>query len=198
VGGRRSWVMLAYRMPREPSTPRIAVWRRLRQLGVAQPVDGLVLLPDEPHTREGLDWVAERVLAAGGHATQWSAVHASAAEENATVQAMNAAVTVEYAALTRQATAAAAGTSTDVPLALSTPEGTETVEGVEDVEDVEDVGQQRESLALPRVAARLGRALAQIQARDYFAAPGRAGAERAVLALAALAKATKAPKEPAR
>ena len=53
--------MLAYRMPREPSTPRITVWRRLRRLGVAQPVDGLVLLPDGPQAREGLEWVAERV-----------------------------------------------------------------------------------------------------------------------------------------
>jgi len=25
----RRWVLLAYRMPREPSTPRIALWRRL-------------------------------------------------------------------------------------------------------------------------------------------------------------------------
>ena len=38
------WVLLSYRMPREPSTPRIAVWRRLRQLGAAQLGDGLVAL----------------------------------------------------------------------------------------------------------------------------------------------------------
>jgi hypothetical protein len=30
------WVMLAYRLPREPSTPRITVWRKLKRLGVAQ------------------------------------------------------------------------------------------------------------------------------------------------------------------
>lgn len=182
MGGRRSWVMLAYRMPREPSTPRIVVWRRLRQLGVAQPVDGLVLLPDEPHTREGLDWVAERVLAAGGHATQWSAVHASAAEENATVQAMTAAVAAEYTTLTLQAATATAGSSQPP----SAPDG---------AQGAGDSGPQPESLALPRAAVRLGRALAQIQARDYFGAPGRAAAERAVIALAALAK---RPKEPAR
>jgi len=187
VAARGSWVMLAYRMPREPSTPRIVVWRRLRHLGVAQPVDGLVLLPDEPHTREGLDWVAERVLAAGGQATQWSAVHASAAEENATVQAMNAAVAAEYTALTLEAAAAAAaGSSRDDLQAPSAPDG---------AQGAGDSGPQPESAALPRAALRLGRALAQIQARDYFGAPGRATAERAVIALAALAK---RPKEPAR
>lgn len=184
MAARGSWVMLAYRMPREPSTPRIVVWRRLRHLGVAQPVDGLVLLPDEPHTREGLDWVAERVLAAGGQATQWSAVHASAAEENATVQAMTAAVAAEYTALTLQAATATATAGSSQP--PSAPDG---------AQGAGDSGPQPESAALPRAALRLGRALAQIQARDYFGAPGRATAERAVIALAALAK---RPKEPAR
>ncbi len=32
----QDWVLLAYRLPREPSTPRIALWRRLRRLGAAQ------------------------------------------------------------------------------------------------------------------------------------------------------------------
>ena len=39
------WLLLAYRMPREPSTPRIAVWRKLGGLGVAKLGDGLVALP---------------------------------------------------------------------------------------------------------------------------------------------------------
>ncbi len=56
--------MLGYRMPREPSTPRLVVWRRLRRLGVAQPVDGLAVLPQTSRTREALDWVAGRVLEA--------------------------------------------------------------------------------------------------------------------------------------
>ena len=45
MAGRSDWVLLAYRLPREPSTPRITVWRKLRRLGVAQLVDGLVALP---------------------------------------------------------------------------------------------------------------------------------------------------------
>ena len=39
------WVLLAYRIPREPSTPRISVWRKLRRLGAVQILDGLVGLP---------------------------------------------------------------------------------------------------------------------------------------------------------
>ena len=59
------WVLLAYRMPREPSTPRIAVWRKLRKLGAVQLVDGLVALPADPATVEAFDWLADEVIEAG-------------------------------------------------------------------------------------------------------------------------------------
>ncbi len=36
MAGAMEWLLLAYRMPREPSTPRIAVWRKLARLGVAK------------------------------------------------------------------------------------------------------------------------------------------------------------------
>ncbi len=64
--------MLAYRLPREPSTPRIAVWRRLRRLGVAQLLDGLVALPLDARNKEQLEWVAELVADGGGEATIWT------------------------------------------------------------------------------------------------------------------------------
>jgi hypothetical protein len=43
--GPGEWVLLSYRVPREPSTPRIAVWRKLKRLGAAHLSDGLVTLP---------------------------------------------------------------------------------------------------------------------------------------------------------
>ena len=36
VATTREWVLLAYRIPREPSTPRISVWRKLRRLGAVR------------------------------------------------------------------------------------------------------------------------------------------------------------------
>src|SRR5688500_11501901 len=53
---RRDWVLLAYRLPREPSAPRLAVWRKLKRLGVAQLLDGLVGLPLDSRNREQLVW----------------------------------------------------------------------------------------------------------------------------------------------
>jgi hypothetical protein len=64
---------MSYRIPREPSTPRIAVWRRLKRLGVAQIGDGLVGLPFDAVTKESLEWVANMIEEAGGRATIWMA-----------------------------------------------------------------------------------------------------------------------------
>jgi hypothetical protein len=100
------WVLLLYRLPREPSTPRSAVWRRLRRLGVAQLGDGLVALPLDARTREQLDWVAAEVQEAGGTAVLWLARPASRAEELQVVQTMSQARAGEYADLQADALAA--------------------------------------------------------------------------------------------
>lgn len=67
------WVLLSYRVPREPSTPRIAIWRRLKKWGVAQVGDGLVALPHDARTKEHLEWVATMVHEADGEAIVWVA-----------------------------------------------------------------------------------------------------------------------------
>src|SRR5437016_7518476 len=99
VAGRFEWVLLAYRLPREPSTPRIAVWRKLRQLGVAQVLDGLVALPADARTRERLEWVSAGVVEAGGEASVWLGRLASARQESELASVMAAAVADEYRAV---------------------------------------------------------------------------------------------------
>lgn len=64
-------MFLVYRVPREPSTPRISVWRKLKRLGVAQVGDGLVALPYDASTKEQLEWIAYDITEAGGDATIW-------------------------------------------------------------------------------------------------------------------------------
>lgn len=101
------WALLSYRLPREPSTPRIGVWRKLERLGAARLGDGLVALPADARTREQLDWLAEEILEAGGTATVWLATPGSAAQERAVAQAMQAARAGEYQAVIEQAREAA-------------------------------------------------------------------------------------------
>jgi hypothetical protein len=67
------WVLLSYWLPREPSTPRIALWRKVKRIGAAKISDGLVALPHDPRTREQFDWLAAEVEEAGGSAAVWIA-----------------------------------------------------------------------------------------------------------------------------
>ncbi len=96
---KQEWVLLNYRIPREPSTPRITVWRKLKELGVIQIGDGLVALPNDARTMERLEWIAESVREADGEAIVWIAVP-SARHNSATLAGeMRDARDLEYAAL---------------------------------------------------------------------------------------------------
>src|SRR4051812_20034536 len=77
------WVLLSYRLPREPSAPRVTVWRKLRRLGAVQLVDGLVALPASGQNRERFDWLADEVVEAGGEAWTFDAVPGSKQQQRA-------------------------------------------------------------------------------------------------------------------
>ena len=105
MGQAEDWVLLAYRLPRVPSTPRSAVWRKLKRLGVAQLGDGLVALPADPRTREQLEWIAEEVTDHGGEATLWLGRPLDTNAISQVVTRMTAAVAAEYDAVTAEAAA---------------------------------------------------------------------------------------------
>lgn len=107
------WVLLCYRVPREPSTPRIAIWRKLKRLGVAQVSDGVVALPADARTREQLEWVADDVEQAGGTAMLWTAAPGSRGQERRLAEQMQAARAEEYAAVQQEAESARTGPVTD-------------------------------------------------------------------------------------
>ena len=95
----QAWVLLSYRLPREPSTPRIKIWRRLKNLGVAQIGDGLVALPHDARTKEHLEWVAAQVHEADGEAIAWIATPTSRRESATLASQMREERDEEYAAL---------------------------------------------------------------------------------------------------
>jgi Protein ChrB, N-terminal len=105
AGKQTSWVLLAYRLPREPSTPRSALWRKLRRLGAVQIIDGLAALPLDARNREQLEWLADEVHEAGGDATIWVGELSSAAQERELAARMAEAVAVDYRAVMADASA---------------------------------------------------------------------------------------------
>jgi hypothetical protein len=67
----RSWLLFAYKVPREPTSGRVYVWRKLRRLGAIALRDAVAVLPATPQTTEQLRWLAAEVEELDGEATLW-------------------------------------------------------------------------------------------------------------------------------
>lgn len=100
---RPRWVLLVYRLPREPSRHRVAVWRRLRDLGALYLQDGVVALPEDAVTREQLEWLQLRVRESGGEATLWEGRPGTAADEAGLVEAFRTSREEAYRAIIARA-----------------------------------------------------------------------------------------------
>jgi hypothetical protein len=96
---RMRWVLLVYRIPREPSRHRVAVWRKLRDLGALYLQDGVAALPEDAVTREQMEWLQLRVREAGGEATLWEGRPGTVAEEAELVEAFRSSREKAYRAI---------------------------------------------------------------------------------------------------
>jgi hypothetical protein len=63
------WIALSFSLPSgSASSRRVALWRRLRQIGAVSPTGSLHLLPAGPEGQEAFDWMAQEIREAGGEA----------------------------------------------------------------------------------------------------------------------------------
>jgi DNA-binding transcriptional regulator PaaX len=65
------WLLLIYKIPREPTTHRVSIWRKLKQLGALLLHDSVWVLPATLQTREQFQWLAAEIVESGGEATVW-------------------------------------------------------------------------------------------------------------------------------
>ena len=100
------WAFLLHRLPREPSAPRIALWRSLRRLGAVLLSDGLVALPASARTVEHLEWLAASIEEQGGSASVWQARPTASHNGERLVGQSLMAVEDEYLGVIRQVEAA--------------------------------------------------------------------------------------------
>lgn len=82
----RSWVFLLYKLPPEPSAPRVHVWRKLKRLGAILLHDAAWVLPATPATIEQLQWLAQEIQEFEGSATVWEAQASLPGQDEALVQ----------------------------------------------------------------------------------------------------------------
>ncbi len=91
-----SWVLLIYKIPREPTALRATVWRKLKRLGALLLHDAVWLLPATPWTREQMQWLAVEIFELGGEAYVWESRELLVGQEQALVQQFQARVDTVY------------------------------------------------------------------------------------------------------
>jgi hypothetical protein len=74
-------MLLVYKVPNDPTSGRVYVWRKLKRLGALLLHDAVWVLPARPHTREQLRWLASEIAELKGDATVWEAKQNFTADE---------------------------------------------------------------------------------------------------------------------
>lgn len=69
----KGWLLLVYRIPREPTSSRVFVWRKLKQLGAIALQDAMWVLPRTRRTQEQFQWLAAEITELKGEAHLWEA-----------------------------------------------------------------------------------------------------------------------------
>jgi hypothetical protein len=154
-----AWLLCSYRLPREPTRLRLAVWRRLKRVGAVMMHDGLWVLPNDAKTREDFEWLAEEIEEKGGSVMLWEARSLPGGQDSTVVLKFRAEAEERYASIAHAAKKLAA-TGKRRGSAWSLEKAMQQLRGLE-------------------------RTLRLERRRDYFRAPGREQAEETVQAAAA-------------
>jgi hypothetical protein len=88
--------MFIYRVPRDPTSCRVYVWRKLKQLGAVAMQDAIWVLPATARTREQFQWLAAEIAEMKGDATIWQAELLAGGQEDELVRQFTSQVDVIY------------------------------------------------------------------------------------------------------
>jgi hypothetical protein len=153
------WLLISYRAPKQPSTARVAAWRRLHRLGALYIGPSTCLLPVGLADDRALAIVSDGITSAGGGIDSFRIEAFTAEAVQVLVQRFNAERDAEYTEVVERAEALLG------ELAREARRGKFTFAEVEENE--------ADLIKLRRWLAVIGR-------RDRYGAPGRAAAQQAV------------------
>jgi hypothetical protein len=140
------WVAFSYSLPaKSGSSPRVALWRRLRRLGAVTPTGSVQVLPDRPECAEALQWLAQEMRQAGGEAVVMYVEGFVGLTDQQLVEMFRAGRAEEYAELETQV--------------------------LELEQRILAAAREDELSEVPETLARLRRRHAEISRSDYFDAP---------------------------
>lgn len=83
-----SWLLFLYKVPHEPSSRRVYVWRQLKRLDATLLQDAVWVLPMTPRSLVQLQRLAREIQQLGGNALLWEARLTGAEQEDALQNAL--------------------------------------------------------------------------------------------------------------
>ena len=148
------WLYLIHRIPPRPPYLRAKMLQRLTAAGAVAMKNAVYLLPHGADSLEDLQWIAQEIVAGGGDAHLLEGTFVDSAAGEAAIAQFQTARNADYEAIAAEAHVA-------MKLARSAAQVAE----------------------LAAVHARLTRRLEEVRRIDFFAAPARAAAEDAAVAI---------------
>jgi Protein ChrB, N-terminal len=96
------WLLLAYKVPSEPSSNRITIWRALKRLGAYYPQQAVCILPGRPDIRERVEIIRGQVADMGGTDTYLEIPYVPDDQHDELVDAFLALAAKEYAEIVEE------------------------------------------------------------------------------------------------
>lgn len=90
------WILLVYKIPREPTSSRAAIWRKLKRLGALLLHDAVWVLPATAWTREQFQWLAVEIGELDGEAFLWESHLVLHGQSETLIQQFQARVNASY------------------------------------------------------------------------------------------------------
>ncbi len=153
----QEWILVVYRVPTEPASRRVTIWRDLKRLGALYLQQCVCILPRRDPVQEELSRIIAKIPTLGGEYTRFDIPQLPAADEAKIITAFRTLRDKEYAEIVEECE-------------------TKFVKEIEfehfrqnyTFEEAEEIGQDLEKIR---------RWYGRVVERDWFAAPGRAAVE---------------------
>ncbi|WP_018130242.1 Chromate resistance protein ChrB [Effusibacillus pohliae] len=91
-----SWIVFSYKVPSEPSTLRVRIWRNLKELGVVYIQQSVCVAPDTPEVRKKLMQIKKLIESSNGEAHLLEVSKFSVDTEERLIDTFNGKRTLEY------------------------------------------------------------------------------------------------------
>ncbi len=157
----RTWLAVTYRVPAEPSRTRVYLWRKLKELGAVYLQQGAAVLPMQENLLAQVQVLKTDVAADGGEVMISNMVFVDAADDDRVVNTFQTQRDADYREIIEQCDRLVN------ELEQETSQEKFTYAEIEENETE---------------LTRIHKWMERIIARDWFSAPGRAGAEQALTA----------------